>query len=144
MGPGVRVYGLVDARLCRAVALRSSAACARHLSSMPLHSASSTSIPITHSGVGDFTLRSGVRLGFHNTGVEEAHPVSIILLAMLCGSVFWMLLCLYCDMVLPIGPGVKRHPLFLFFPSTYSKASAKQVTDVTERVTAISRNRHLA
>ena len=54
MGPGVRVYGLVDARLCRAVALRSSAACARHLSSMPLHSASSTSIPITHSGVGEF------------------------------------------------------------------------------------------
>jgi ABC-type multidrug transport system ATPase subunit len=37
-----------------------------------------------------------------------------------------MALCLYCDMVLPIGPGVKKHPLFLLFPSTYTKASANQ------------------
>ena len=76
---------------------------------------------ITHSGVGDFQLLSGVRLGFGNIGFDEAHPLAVIMLAMIVGALIFPVLTIYCDMVLPIGPGVKKHPLFIFFPSTYRR-----------------------
>jgi ABC-type multidrug transport system ATPase subunit len=78
---------------------------------------------ISNAGVGDFKTMSGVRLGFHNIGWSEAHPLAAVFLSMLFGSILWMLIAIYCDLVLPIGPGLKRHPLFMFLPSTYAKST---------------------
>ena len=74
---------------------------------------------IHNAGVGNIEQLSKVRFGFHNIGFDGPHPVAIIILAMFLGSIFWMILAVYLDIVLPIGPGLKSSPWFIFQSKTY-------------------------
>jgi ATP-binding cassette subfamily A (ABC1) protein 3 len=48
---------------------------------------------------------------------------------LIVGLIFWTLLGFYCEAVLPKEYGSKRHPCFMFFPSTYKGCCGGNVDD---------------
>ena len=51
---------------------------------------------------------------------------------MIAGLIFWSLIGFYLDAVLPKQFGTRRHPCFMFFPSTYTGCCKKGGAQIDE------------
>jgi ABC-type multidrug transport system ATPase subunit len=68
------------------------------------------------TGTGTGQGRNTLRLSWSNIGWDSDTPLAIPMVAFAVGMLGWALLALWCDIVLPIGPGLKDHPLFCLRP----------------------------
>jgi len=89
---------------------------------LPTFAMSHISEILSHSGIGTISQLNIVPLSFTNIGAETAHPIGVIMGSLVVGIFFWMVIALYFDMVLPIGPGIKYAPNFLFTAEFWKKA----------------------
>ena len=78
---------------------------------LPIY-AFTNALQILAAATGDANGANGVRLTLSNIGTGIFRPVANAMWMLLFDAVIYTLLFIYCDMVLPIGPGVKFHPLF--------------------------------
>merc|ERR1719238_1086169 len=76
---------------------------------------------------------SGVReryVDFSMIGIGGSLPVAAMMVMLLVDTILYTVLFVYLDMVLPVGPGVKKHPLFFLKPSFWvGGKGAKEAVD---------------
>merc|ERR1719409_525899 len=76
---------------------------------------------------------SGVReryVDFTWIGIGGSLPVAAMMVMLLVDTILYTVLFVYLDMVLPVGPGVKKHPLFFLKPSFWvGGKGAKEAVD---------------
>ena len=60
----------------------------------------------------DVVGMGGHPLSFDNIGADSTTPVGTLLGFLVLDMLLYALLGVYLDMTLPVGPGVKQHPLF--------------------------------
>jgi len=90
---------------------------------MPMY-ALTNAIQILVAATGDAQGANGVRLTLGSLdGIYS--PVATAMKMLVVDIALYTSLFIYCDMVLPVGPGVKRHPLFFLQKSFWSPSSMK-------------------
>ena len=73
---------------------------------------------------------SGLGLNSSNVGVQyQKMTFNQCLWMFLVGGIGWVLLGLYLEAVLPKEYGKKRHPCFMFMPSTYQTNNKSKKTE---------------
>jgi hypothetical protein len=88
---------------------------------LPMY-ALTNALQVMAAAAGDAEGKNGVRLTWSNAGTGPYSGVMGAVAMLIVDFVLYSLLFVYCDMVLPVGPGVKHHPLF-FLQASYWKPS---------------------
>ena len=104
---------------------------------LPMY-AFTNALQILSAATGDASGKNGVRLTLGGLGGDGIYaPITAALWTLLFDFVLYTFLFVYCDMVLPVGPGVKHHPLFFLKREVItSRGGSNEADQLRWRVTA--------
>ena len=99
---------------------------------LPMY-AMTNALQILAAASGDAQGKNGVRISWNNVGQPEYAGVLGAMVMLAISTVVYTFLFIYCDMVLPIGPGVKKHPLFFFKGAFWAPSKFRPAVDMCKR-----------
>jgi len=105
---GITAYVLTD----NAVQIGSNADAGLTVAGLVPFYAFTNAVQVIAAATGDPNSKNGVSLTTASIGRGIYSPIRNSILLLFFDFFLYTLLFVYCDMVLPVGPGVKRHPLF--------------------------------